>query len=131
MTPLVLNKVRNELMRIYRAEIAPDFVEGKKESIFHQDLNKIVAQLEDNPEGGKPKQGRRKKVKDLSASLNIKKGAQATLLGKRDREEDTNHAVEVKRMEIQRHHDDLERQISALSDMNYQPSDISIQGVGK
>lgn len=135
MTPLVLNEVRNELMKIYNDEIAPRADENK-DNIFHQDLNKIVAQLEDNPEGGKPKQGRRKKVKDLSANLNLgsklKKNQQvATLLGKREREDDPNQQTNAKHQEIARHHDDLERQISALSDVRYQPSDISVHGAGR
>ena len=55
----------------------------------------------------------------------------ATLLGKRDREDDPNQQTNAKHQEITRHHDDLERQISALSDVRYQPSDISMHGAGR
>lgn len=64
-TPRLLNATKDELLVVYRSEIAKDQENKKETNIFRQDLNQIVALLsEENPDGGKPKQGRRKKVKD-------------------------------------------------------------------
>lgn len=64
-TPRHLNSTKTELLAVYRNEIAKEQENKKETNIFRQDLNQIVALLsEENPDGGKPKQGRRKKVKD-------------------------------------------------------------------
>ena len=88
MTPLILNQTRNDLIKIFNEEIAskPSTNDStNKDNIFHQDLNQIVADLEDNPEGNKQKQGRRRRPKVLVKASAGNGSKQDALLGKRPR----------------------------------------------
>lgn len=121
-TPQILCTTREALNDVHRKvfQVNQSNKLDSKSNIMQQDLNHIVALLsEENPEGGKPKQGRRKKIKDPAATQKQKQIASAkdsmVTLGKRDKPE----------MDEQlKHHDEVSRQISALSDICYQPSDI-------
>ena len=121
-TPQILCTTRGSLNEIHRKVFfvnQPKKVDDKK-NIMQQDLNQIVALLsEENPEGGKPKQGRRKKQKDPIESKKSKEpqpnNEDPSILGKRDKPEIVQQL---------KHHDEVSRQISALSDICYQPSDI-------
>lgn len=63
-----MNATMNHLMRTYREELAESVdANAKDNNLFHQDLNQVVASLEDAPEGGKPK-GRRKRVVEAAAT---------------------------------------------------------------
>ena len=91
-TPRLLNSTKIELLAVYKNEIAKDQENKKETNIFRQDLNQIVALLsEENPDGGKPKQGRRKKVKDSQpadggeAGSNMNNSKPGSLLTKRPR----------------------------------------------
>lgn len=85
-TPRILNDVRNQLVRLHTFEIAAK-PQKKDEDIFHQDLNKIVADLEDSPEGPKQKIGRKRKPKTINKSkLAAVKQGSSSVAGQREPE---------------------------------------------
>jgi hypothetical protein len=102
-TPQLLSSTRFELMETYRKNFKREEKFSSSKDLMQQDFNKIVTMLsEENPECGKPKQGRRKKF--IREEVNV-------ILGKRKEPE-----VVVDPL---KHHDEVSRQISALSDLCY------------
>lgn len=122
LSPMTLNGIKLELSELYEQELAKKY-DGKKDiNILQQDLNQVVALLsEEGPDGaGKAKHGRKKRMKD-GRHAELEKNL-APLLGKREKPDDND--LEQQQRELEEHHDDISRQISRLSDIRYQPSDI-------